>query len=268
MGKVTQVARDNYSEHIKEYKKKIDEILKKEVIFSNDLKKGNITEKVEYLKFDIAEWALNLSSYYILFNTLSTTLLGVKNENYLNEARKAVYRCLIYLEEIVTGHIDIAFSDLTEHQHKIIEISDSKRFEVVEKLGFTIDMIEEAFGMNSKWKWSFVELEGRFATIAKNLINFKTLASGLDPSTEHYEIRMQHLNCAKEMLNTAALRYREKYELNTFRIDDFKLAINYLLSLRRLYIYLGESTNADLVKKNIEIWKVKMEKDAAKVYKK
>lgn len=268
MGKITQVARDKYSEHVEGYKKKIDEILKKEVTFSNDLRKGNIKEGVEYHKFDIANWILNLSSYYILFNTLSTTFLGVKNENYLNEARKAVYRSLIYLEEIVTNFIDIAFSELIEHQNKIIEISDNKRFEIVEKLGFTIDMLEEAFGVNSKWKWSFVELEGRFATIAKNLINFKTLVTGLDPSAEYYEMRMQHLNRVKEMLNSAALRYREKYELNTFRIDDFKLAINYLLSLRRLYIYLGENDNADIVKKSIEIWKIKMEKDALKARKK
>jgi hypothetical protein len=62
----------------------------------------------------------------------------------------------------------------------------------------------------------------------------------------------------------SATRYREKYELSTFRIDDFKLAINYLSALRRLHIYLGENNDAETVKKNIEIWKIKMEKDSTK----
>ena len=74
------------------------------------------------------------------------------------------------------------FPELSVSLDKISELSDEKRFDIVKKLGFTIDMIKDAFGENSKWKWSFVELEGRFATVAKNMINYKTLVSGMDPT--------------------------------------------------------------------------------------
>ncbi len=264
MGKITQQARKNYSEHIIEYKKIMDEINNQENSFNTDLKAGKLAGREEYLKIDVADSVLNLSSYFILLNTLSSNLLGVKNENYLNEARKAVYRALIYIEGVVSDDIDIPFSELSEFLEKISEIPDDKRFDIVKKLGFTIDMIKDSFGDNSKWKWSFVELEGRFATIAKNLINYKTLVSGMDPTVEGYETRMNHLILVKKMLMLAATRYREKYELNTFRIDDFKLALNYLSALRRLHIYLGENNDADVVKKNLEIWKAKMEKDSSK----
>ncbi len=96
------------------------------------------------------------------------------------------------------------------------------------------------------------------------MINYKTLVAGMDPTSDGYEIRINHLNLAKKMLMSAATRYREKYELNTFRIDDFKLALNYLSALRRLHIYLGENNDAEVVKKNLEIWKIKMEKDSSK----
>ncbi|MCL2791577.1 MAG: hypothetical protein FWD87_00660 [Spirochaetaceae bacterium] len=263
MAKVTEQARKNYSDYITKYKKIIDEIVIKEKKFDSDLKSDKV-EKPEHGKIEIADVVLNRSSYYILFNTLSTTLLGVKNENYLNDARKAIYSSLIHIEDVVTNTIDLPFSELAEHLEKINDFSDIKRFEFAKKLAFTVDVLKEAFGENSKWKWSFVELEGRSATIIKNLINYRTLISGMDPTSDNYEVRMNHLMMVKKLLMNAATRYREKYELNTFRIDDFKLALNYLSALRRLHIYLGETNDAETVKKNLEIWKAKMEKDSSK----
>jgi len=263
MAKITQQARNNYSDYINKYKKIMDEIVAKENKFNLDIKANNV-ENPEYAKIEIADAVLNLGSYFILLNTLSTTLLGVKNENYLNEARKAIYRAMILIEGVVTNTIDIPFSELSEHLEKINEFSDEKRFDFSKKLAFSIDMIKEAFGENSKWKWSFVELEGRSSTIIKNLINYKTLISGMDPTSSTYEIRMNHLIMVKKILMNAATRYREKYELNTFRIDDFKLALSHLSALRRLHIYLGETNEAETVKKNLEIWKAKMEKDSSK----
>ena len=52
------------------------------------------------------------------------------------------------------------------------------------KMGFTIDSLEDGYGDNSKWKWSFVDLEGRFAATAKNLLNLRTFIAGMDPRSE------------------------------------------------------------------------------------
>ena len=123
----------------------------------------------------------------------------------------------------------------------------------------------DGFGSNSKWKWSFVELEARFATVAKNILNMKTLISGMDPRVPGYEARMAHLNLVKKSLVQAADRYREKYELSTLRLDDFKLALSYLGAARRLFALLGEAENAETTKKKIEIWAQKMEADDKKI---
>ena len=264
MGKISLEAKKNYSEYTKKYKIIIEEIIIREKALDYDIKTGKEIDDIEKKKIDMADCVLNMASYYILLNSLSASLLGIKNDNFLNEARKACYRAIIYMESIVSDMIDVPFSELTENQKSISGYDDGKRYDIVKKLGFTIDSIEKAFGENSKWKWSFVELEGRFATVAKNLIDFKTLVKGMDPTVDGYEIRMHHLNLVKELLHTAATRYREKYELNTFRIDDFKSAISYLSALRRLHIYLGETSESEKTKKNIDSWKVKMEKDSAK----
>ncbi len=110
----------------------------------------------------------------------------------------------------------------------------------------------------------FVELEGRFAAVARNLLNLKTLLAGMDPRIEGYTARLAHLALARELLQQSADRYRQKYEMSNLRVDDIKAGINFLGALRRLHVVLGESEQAEIVKKKAEIWKAKMEDDLRK----
>ena len=144
------------------------------------------------------------------------------------------------------------------------EVSDTTRYSFLRKLGFSIDAVEDGFGAGSKWKWSFVELEGRFAVIAKNLLNLRTFVAKLDPRIDGYNDRTSHLSLCKELLQNAADRYREKYELSTLRLDDMKQAISYLGALKRLHAILGEDEGMDVVNKKIDAWKIKLESDERK----
>ena len=260
MKKPSEEAKRRYAEYIKDYKSAIEAILAKEK--KAKLEAAGGTDN--YRKLALAEEYLNLVSNYLIMSSLSQTFLGVKNEAYLNEARKCVYKAIIYLEEIVSAHIDTPFSDYEEGLASISEFPDAKRYDLVRKIGFAIDSLQDGLGENSKWKWSFVELQGRFATVTKNLLNLKTLMAGMDPRVEGYMARISHLSLAKELLQQAADRYREKYELSTMRIDDIKNGINFLLALRRLYVVLSESDQAEVIKKKTEIWRLKMENDIKK----
>jgi hypothetical protein len=255
-------ARRRYAEYIQDYKNAIEAILAREKTMKEVIARGEAG--ANYKKLGLADDNLNIVANYIIMSALSTTFLGVKNDAYLNEARKCIYKAIIYVEEIVSPLVDSPFSDYEQGLETISAFSDDARFAMVRKLGFTIDSLEEGFGDNSKWKWSFVETEGRFAAICKNLINLKAFVAGMDPRVDGYAARMGHLALAKELLQQAADRYREKYELSTQRIDDIKLGINYLAAVRRLHIVLGEADQADVVKKKMEIWRTKMENDLKK----
>lgn len=259
MAKISNEARQQYFDRIKDYKQHAEAIMQREKSLLKVV--NNASPGVAYKYLALADERLNLASYYLLQNSLSMSLLGVKNEAFLNDARKSCYQAIIYLEEVVTGYVDAPFSDYTEYLEQIEGFEDEKRYHLVRKIGFTIESVEEAFGANSKWRWSFVELEGRYATVAKNLINFKTFVGGMDPRVDGYEQRMGHLDLVQELLSRAADRYREKYELSTLRIDDFKLAISYLSALRRIHILLGDADKAEEIKKKMEVWKGKMETD-------
>ncbi len=262
MGKISSAARSKYTERIKEYKTQIEEILLREKKVLGVLKEDDAD--LSYKRLVLADDSLNMVSYYLLMNQLSLTFLGVKNEGMLNDARKRCYQSIIYLEQVVTDYIDAPFSDYEDQLAKINDFNDKQRLDLIKKLGFSIESVKEGYGSNSRWKWSFVEVEGRFGTIAKNLINLKTFVAGMDPRVEGYEIRENHLSLVKDLLTDSAKRYREKYELSTFRIDDFKKAIQYLSALRRLLAMLGQAGAIEELKKKIDIWKAKMDADQRK----
>ncbi|HVP19166.1 MAG TPA: hypothetical protein VMU36_09230 [Spirochaetia bacterium] len=262
MKKPSEEARRRYIDYIKDYKSAIDAALDREKKVREEIAAG--VEGASFKRLALADDNLNLVAQFLLMNSLSLSFLGVKNEVYLNEGRKCIYKALIALEEILSPLIDAPFSDYEQGLETIATLSDEDKYNLVRKLGFTIDSLVEGYGENSKWKWSFVELEGRFAVVAKNLLNLKTFVAGMDPRIEGFSSRMAHLGLARELLQQAADRYREKYELSTMRIDDIKAGINFLAAVRRLHIVLGESEQADVVKKKADIWRTKMENDLKK----
>jgi len=259
MPKVNEKARKKYQSRILEYKTVINQLIQDEKRNSLRLVKGDKTHN--HQRLDLAIQNLSLVSYYTLINSLSLTLLGIKNDSLLNEARKCLYKAIIYLEEVVTAFIDVPFSDYEEALESIADLGDAERYELMNRIGFAIESVGDGFGENTKWKWSFVELEGRYATVAKNMINFKTFIAKLDPRIEGYRERVAHSDLAKRLLQKTADGYREKYELLTKRIDDIRLAIQYLSALRRIHVILGESEKAEVTKRKIDVWKQKMEMD-------
>jgi hypothetical protein len=260
--KPSDEARRRYAEYIQDYKNGILATLNKEKAAREAMARD--PAGAPYRKLSLAEENLDIVASYLLMSSLSLSFLGVKNEAYLNEARKCIYRAILYLEEIVSAYVDAPFSDYEQGLEAISSFTDDSRYALVRKMGFAIDSLEDGYGEGTKWKWAFVELEGRYATVAKNLLNLKTFVGGMDPRSEGYSARMAHLSLARELLQAAADRYREKYELSTLRLDDFKAAIGFLSAVRRLHIVLGESEQADVVKKKADVWRAKMEADLKK----
>lgn len=264
MAKISNEARQQYFERIKEYKQNADAILQREQQMLKIVKSDTSGAAYKYLL--MADERLNMASYFLLQNELSLALLGVKNEAFLNDARKCCYQSVIYLEDVVTNYVDAPFGDYSDYLEKIEGFEDEKRYALVRKLGYTIQAVEDGFGANSKWKWSFVELEGRFTAVAKNLINLKTVVAGMDPRVEGYAARVGHLNLVQELCQRTADRYREKYELSTLRIDDFKRGLDFLLALKRVYALTGEVDRGEEIKKKADVWRAKMDADEKRIH--
>lgn len=259
MSKVSEDARKKFLETIQDYKKTIEDIENREKLILQVL--ANDQTGAEYKKLRLADENLNLLSYYVLMNNLSVALLGVKNENYLNEARKLCYKVIIYMEQVVTNTIDGTWSDYEDKLALISSFDHVDRWKLISKMGLAIQLVLNGYGENTKWKWAFVELEGRYASVVKNLLNLKTIFTDMDPNAEGYDIKMAHLTLARKLLDQAANRYREKYELSTKRFDDFRLGIKYLGALRYLSLAINRSQDAESIKKKMDIWQQKLDND-------
>ena len=260
MAKIGELARKRYMEIIKEYRGASAAILEQERKIEAGLRKGDLSQTAQRLM--LASKNLDLVSRYTLMNSLSLALLNIKSETILNDARKCCYKAIIHLEGTVTNCIDCSFSD---YEAAVLAVDavlgDSEKDALVRKLGYSIDAVKDGFGTHTKWKWSFVEIEGRFAVVAKNLVNFKNLLGKLDPSYKNYDAVLNHVGLVQKRLVVSADAYREKYELSTRRPDDMQLAISFLSALRRVHILLGESDKAEVFKRRVDVWRTKLSTD-------
>jgi hypothetical protein len=254
---------EEYAEKTQSYDSSIEQLLKDTQDVEAALKQGGIPDP-EFMKIKLSITMLTIVANYLVKNKIYVAVFGKINENLLTEARKSMHKCLVYLEEVVTNIIDAPFSDYAEGLAKIAAVSPAQRYSLVEKIGQQMTNLKEAFGKDSKWKWTFVELEGRYATIAKNLINLRDYFVNSDFESPHYEPTVRHIRKASELLEQAADGYRKKYELSSKAIDDFQKGINYLSALKRLYIFTGDQESAVTAKKKIETWTAKMTADAEK----
>ena len=240
----------------------IHSLLKREENEHQGIKKSSKGAALK--RMSLTEEMIALAANYMILNGISQSMLKLRSEEALNDGRKSLYKAVIYLEEVVSPFVDAPYSDYEERLIEIESVDAAKRYAIIRKMGLALQLLEEAYGDNTKWRWAFVELEGRFAAVAKNIMNLKTAVVNTDPSSPHYEPTMYHLSLIKKLLMQAADRYREKYELSTNRIDDFKMGINFLNSLRRIHSLLGERENAETLKKKVEIWTTKLEMDIKK----
>lgn len=260
MAKITDENREEFSRKQQEFKDAIDVSFKKEKDILSIIKKD--TNGVAYKKLILAEEMVYVATLYITINNLSVKILDTKNNDALNESRKALYKAIIYLEEIVTNTVDCPYSELDSKLSEIANTPIEKRYYLIRKLGLAIRMLMDAFGENTKWKWSFIELQGRFAVVAKNMIDMKQAAKDyFDPRSPDYDNTVLYVRLIRKLLDQSSMGYRDKYELSTHRIDDIRIAINYLLALRRVAIVIGDKDAAEEIKKKAIVWKDKMDAD-------
>ncbi len=215
-----------------------------------------------YKRLNLCDEMIGCATYYININNITVELVNTKDNDALNDARKMIYKAIIYLEEIVSNTVDALQSDMEDRLASISEAPLEKRFYLVRKLGLAIALLIDAFGDNTKWKWSFVEVQGRFATVAKNLLDLKKAAKDyFDPNAPDYDNSVLYIRLIRKLNDQSATAYRDRYELSTHRIDDMRLAIQYLSACRRIAIALGEAEEAEEIKKKAGVWKQKVEAD-------
>ncbi len=260
---VSPEAKADFAQKSKAIKVTIKASLDKEKNIITIMKNDN--SGVEYKKILLAEEMIYIATLYIAINTLSVSILGIRNQDALNDARKAIYKAIIYLEEIVSSTVDCPYSEIAPRLENISNMPIEKRFYLVRKLGLVITMLFDSFGDNTKWKWSFVELRGRYATVAKNLIDMKQASKDyFDISSHDYDNTVLYVRLIRSLLAKTIDDFRDKYEISTRSAEDMQKAINFTIANRRIAVLLGDIEEAEELKKKAAALKTRMDEDKRK----
>ena len=152
---VDKEKKQQYNAQIQVLKRKVDEVNRKIKYLES---KQDDNENLIVLQ--IASFNIVLVSIYCAMTDLSVNLLGYKNESYLDMGRKSLYKALILIEGVVSSAIDIPLNENYELLSSLEGFSDKERLNLLRKMGYTISLLQDRYGANSKWKWSFVEIDG------------------------------------------------------------------------------------------------------------
>lgn len=202
---------------------------------------------------------------YCKMNEYSLQIMDIRNDLYLTNARKNIYQAIKMLETIVGVFVDTSLTDNADILARLTELTPKRLLHLLKKIEYSIALVEYAEGENSKWKWNFVEMYGKFAALTKNLINFKELVPKLyDPMYPYYQEVNELIALSKKAIEKGGQKYRTKYELSTRDVSDMNKGIDLLNLLVRIYIILNEQEIAQESKMTIEKWKSKLETDLRK----
>ncbi|MDR0644489.1 MAG: hypothetical protein LBG05_06205 [Treponema sp.] len=212
-------------------------------------------------KIKLAQEMIDLTSYYIVMSEVSMSMLKTRNEAALTNGRKTVMKALSYMENVVSPYLDTPVSDYQDKLDLIESVSASERYFLVRKMGLVIDLLEDAFGDNSRWKWAFIDFKAQCAVIAKNFFDMKNAVSNMSLNSANYESTVYHLRLIKKLFPSIADYYREKYEIAGNIASDLIRAIEFLSAIRRIHVIFGENEDAEIIKKKVNIWQSRLDAD-------
>ena len=254
VGKAEKAA---YNDEIKDIKRAID-VIKRSINEATGKKKKH-PAIAGYYSLELAHHEMDAIDNFLKMNDLSVEMLGIRNSNFLDAARKGFYKLVQYMEEIVGADIDRSLKENDEYLAVINRLNPRQILDFIQRIHGVLNSLKNKFGQDSKWKWSFVELQARLAVITRNITSFSEIAKFRDPRSEFFNERKELMQLCKETLTEAAKQYRTKYEMVGKTREDLIKSIEFLSALRKIYVLFGEDVEAVKLKNIIDAAKMTLE---------
>ncbi len=113
-------------------------------------------------------------------------------------------------EEVVGNDLDRSLKENEEYLIKIEKINSAQILNLLTLMQEVIARLIKSFGEGSKWKWSFVDIQGRMAIVIRNFINFSLLQKTRDPRMQFFKERRDLLKLCKRNLNNCGTAIQDK----------------------------------------------------------
>ena len=241
MARITDEQRSDCTKKQDVYRSQIAQIVSEESVALDGL---SILDPVSAAqsRYKLANSMIDLASMHFHINELSIHLLNIKNDEPLVEARKAIYKSITYLEEIVTNSLNTSFSEYAESTALLADISIRDKFLLVRKIGLAIDLVAASFNDSSKWKSTFVELQGRLAIVAKNMVDMPELVREFfDLQSDEHPMAVHYMETLKTLFAKSIEDYNDRFDLITHSPDDLRLGANFADAYVRILTAISDN---------------------------
>lgn len=262
----TKAEKAQYDQQIKGPKAELEAAGKRlKDILAKKKKSPNIAG---YYNLEMVMEHINITMLYLNMSDMSTDILKTRNTAFLESAKKEFYKVLPLIEEIVGTEIDRPLVDNKDALKQIEKVTIRQILQLSQKILFVFETMIDKMGENNKFKWSFVDLYVRIATIIKNMINFAELEKYRDMRNPYFKDRTELIRLCKTTLEEAGKQARQKYEMTSLAPGEIKKAIDLVSVLRKINVLFGETDDAQKNKTLIDALKARLEEEEKKKEKK
>ena len=200
-----------------------------------------------YFTFKISVLSVQRANTLVLMSRLSQEIQNIKNDSYLNDARREVNGQIGDICKIVGEDIDAGLTDNQEAMATIVEFKPIQRLHLLQGFKQCLEAIKGSMGQTSKWRWSFPDAHLKLTTLARNLLDFKQFDRTKDPNDENYRPLQEYMRFLQEESHLAAEEFRQKYELSTKDVSDLQRLQRIFEFQKRLFTFTGQRDELDRV---------------------
>jgi hypothetical protein len=258
----TKSEKAQYDQQVKSPKVEIEAANKR--LKDVQAKKKKSVNVAPYYNLEMVMEHINITMLYLNMSDMSLNILQTRNTAFLESAKKEFYKVLPLIEEIVGTEIDRPLVDNKESLKKIEQVTIRQILQLSQKILFVFETLIDKMGENNKFKWSFVDLYVRIATMIKNLINFSELEKYRDMRNPFFKDRTELIKLCKSTLEEAGKQARQKYEMTSLAPGEIKKAIDLVSVLRKINVLFGEAEDAQKNKTLIDALKARLEEEEKK----
>ena len=173
MAKISEAAKADCTRMQNKYKNLLAGIESKLVNAEKDLLTLEDNFEIASKKIEAAVLYIQASAYIATICYIAIEYIDVRSDNQLNDGRRYINKAIMLLEEVFGNHTDDSLTLNDEiHEYLKDKLSDEWKYHFICSFGYIIDYFKYCYGENSKWLQNFIEIEGRFATLGKNMIEF------------------------------------------------------------------------------------------------
>lgn len=247
-----------YNDKVRVYKGFAEDVAKEMSMLKALARKSPALEP--YVQVRSAILGLQRANTLVLMSRLSHDIQNIKNDSYLNDARKEIGSRMTDLTKLVGEDIDAGLTDNQEALARMSSLSQAQKLTLMRGFKQAIENVKDAMGETSKWRWYFPDMYYKLTVLARNLLDFKKFEKTKDPNDPDYRAYQEYMRFLLEESQVAAQDYRSKYELSTQEVADL-IVIRKILELqKKVYIFLGQrdetarvTTTLDSINNKIDV---------------